>query len=92
MGIPWATVCRILQRNGLSRLSALEIKPPPQRYQHENPGDLLHLDIKKLGRFERPGDRVTGDRKQAFPAPVGSMAMGPWTTPPGLALRGRATR
>ena len=47
-GISRATVCRILQRNGLNRLSALEVKPPPQRYQHENPGDLLHVDIKKL--------------------------------------------
>ena len=46
MGISRATVCRILQRNGLNRLVALEIKPPPQHYQHENPGDLLHLDIK----------------------------------------------
>lgn len=62
MGISRATVCRILQRNGLNRLSALEIKPPPQRYQHENPGDLLHLDIKKLGRFERVGHRITGRR------------------------------
>ena len=59
-GISQATVCRILQGNGLNRLSALEVKPPPQRYQHENPGDLLHLDIKKLGRFDRVGHRITG--------------------------------
>ncbi|MDM5065753.1 IS481 family transposase, partial [Aeromonas salmonicida] len=37
---------------------------PVQRYEHEKPGDLLHLDIKKLGRFRRPGHRVTGDRRQ----------------------------
>jgi len=60
MAISRATVCRVLQRNGLNRLSALEIKPPPQRYQHENPGDLLYLDIKKLGRFELMGHRITG--------------------------------
>lgn len=56
-----ATVSRILERAGLNRLAALEPADPPQRYEHEHPGDLLHLDIKKLGRFRRPGHRVTGD-------------------------------
>jgi len=37
---------------------------PDNRYEHDAPGDLLHLDIKKLGRFARPGHRVTGDRQQ----------------------------
>jgi len=41
----------------------LDPAPPIQRYTHEAPGDLLHLDIKKLGRFKRPGHRMTGDRQ-----------------------------
>jgi transposase InsO family protein len=57
-----ATVCRVLTRQGLNRLSALEPKEPPRRYQHEHPGDLLHLDIKKLGRFRVAGHRVTNVR------------------------------
>ena len=58
-----ATLSRILRRHGLNRLSALEPpKPPVIRYEREHPGELLHLDIKKLGRFSRPGVRATGDR------------------------------
>lgn len=63
LGVSTATVARVLQRAGLNRLSALEPAPPVTRYEHESPGDLLHLDIKKLGRFRRPGHRVTGDRQ-----------------------------
>jgi transposase InsO family protein len=62
VGLSRATVCRVLQRLGLNRLSALEPCEPPRRYQHEHPGDLLHLDIKKLARFHHPGHRVTGVR------------------------------
>ena len=50
-------------RAGLNRLSHLEPARPDNRYEHEAPGDLLHLDIKKLGRFKRPGHRVTGTRQ-----------------------------
>ncbi|NNE22213.1 MAG: IS481 family transposase [Rhizobiales bacterium] len=57
-----ATVSRVLQRAGLSRLKDLEPKQPERRYQYNHPGDMIHLDIKKFGRFERPGHRVTGDR------------------------------
>src|SRR6186713_457995 len=47
-----ATLSRILRGHGLQRLAALEPpKPPPQRYERDTPGELLHLDIKKLGRF-----------------------------------------
>ena len=59
--VPVSTVARVLRRAGLNRLAALEPAPPARRYEHDAPGDLLHLDIKKLGRFERPGHRVTGD-------------------------------
>ena len=57
-----STVARILIRADLNRLSHLEPAKPDNRYEHEAPGDLLHLDIKKLGRFKRPGHRVTGSR------------------------------
>lgn len=64
VGVAVSTVARILARQGLNRLSALEPVRPENRYVHDHPGDLLHLDIKKLGRFERPGHRVTGDRQR----------------------------
>jgi len=57
-----ATVSRVLNKAGLSRLKDLEPKQPERRYQYKHPGDMIHLDIKKFGRFERPGHRVTGDR------------------------------
>ena len=63
VGVPVTTIARVLQRAGLNRLSALDPAPPIKRYTHDAPGDLLHLDIKKLGRFKRPGHRVTGDRQ-----------------------------
>ncbi|WP_417252093.1 leucine zipper domain-containing protein [Castellaniella sp.] len=59
-GIAPSTVGRWLGRLGLNRLAALEPAAPVYRYEHEAPGDLLHLDIKKLGRFHKPGHRVTG--------------------------------
>ena len=58
-----ATVSRVCARHGLSRLKSLEPPPPVVRYEHDRAGDLLHLDIKKLGRFERAGHRVTGNRR-----------------------------
>ncbi len=57
-----ATVSRVLKRARLSRLKDLEPKVPERRYVHDHPGDMIHLDIKKLGRFGRPGHRVTGSR------------------------------
>jgi transposase InsO family protein len=62
-GLSRATVSRILRRLKLSRIRDLEPKPPVQRYEHAHPGDLLHLDIKKLGRIARPSHRVTGNRR-----------------------------
>lgn len=62
-GVSPATVSRVLKRVGLSRIKDLEPKEPERRYCHEHPGDMIHLDIKKFGRFERPGHRVTGCRK-----------------------------
>jgi transposase InsO family protein len=65
-GLSRATVSRILRRLKLSRMRDLEPKPPVQRYEHAAAGDLLHLDIKKLGRIVRPSHRVTGDRRDSF--------------------------
>jgi len=62
-GLPRSTVARWLTRAGLGRLSRLDPPEPVRRYQRERPGELLHLDIKKLGRFDRPGHRVTGTRR-----------------------------
>jgi transposase InsO family protein len=58
-----ATVSRILRRRGLNRLSALEPAEPLRRYERERPGELIHIDIKKLGKFTQIGHRITGDRK-----------------------------
>ena len=60
-GLSRATVSRILRRARLSRIRDLEPPVPVQRYEHAAPGDLLHLDIKKLGRIAKPGHRVTGN-------------------------------
>ena len=62
LGVSSATVSRVLRRLGLNRLEALEPAEPPRRYERQHPGELIHIDIKKLGRFESPGHRVTGDR------------------------------
>jgi len=63
-GLSRATVSRVLGRLKLNRIRDLEPRQPVNRYEHERPGDLLHLDIKKLGRIGRPGHRVTGDLTQ----------------------------
>lgn len=58
-----ATVSRLLGRLGLSSLKALDPIEPIRRYEREAPGELLHMDIKKLGRIVRPSHRVTGSRQ-----------------------------
>jgi len=63
VGVSPATVSRSLQRLGLNRIAALEPAEPVRRYEREHPGELIHIDIKRLGRFERVGHRITGDRK-----------------------------
>jgi transposase InsO family protein/transposase-like protein len=62
LGISQATVSRILRRLGLNKLSALEPAEPVRRYERERPGEMIHIDIKKLGRFNNIGHRITGDR------------------------------
>ena len=66
VGLSASTIGRVLRRAGLSRLSDLEPSEPIVRYEHERPGDLLHIDTKKLGRIERMGHRITGNRRDVF--------------------------
>ncbi len=61
-GVSKATVSRILGRLGLNRLRTLEPAEPIRRYERERPGELIHIDIKKLGRIDGIGHRITGDR------------------------------
>ena len=61
LGMPVSTVGAILRRLGLGKLAALDPKPPVVRYQRERPGELIHIDVKKLGRIEAVGHRITGD-------------------------------
>ena len=60
IGVSKSTVDRVLVRAGLSRLKDLEPPEPVVRYEHAHPGDLIHIDIKKLGRIERMGKRIPG--------------------------------
>lgn len=61
--MPRSTVSAILRRVGLGQLRALDPKPVVQRYEWPHAGDLLHLDIKALGRIRGLGHRITGDRR-----------------------------
>lgn len=62
LGLPRVTVARVLKRHGMSRLKALEPLQPVIRYEWPEPGDMLHLDVKKLGRIKGIGHRITGRR------------------------------
>ena len=62
LDLPVSTVCAVLKRLDLHRLSKLEPPEPPNRYCRRHPGELIHVDVKKLGRFARPGHRITGTR------------------------------
>ncbi|MGH9810435.1 MAG: IS481 family transposase [Terriglobia bacterium] len=62
LGMPPSTVSAVLSRNGVGPQAALEPPRPINRYERRFAGELLHLDIKKLARFYRPGHRVTGSR------------------------------
>ena len=63
LGVSASTVSRVLARAGLSRLADLQPGETVQRYEHAAPGELLHIDTKKLGRIERAGHRINGDRR-----------------------------
>src|SRR5687767_2500647 len=63
VGVSKSTVGRVLARAGLARLRDLEPCAPVVRYEHAHPGDLVHIDTKKLGRIERMSHRITGNRR-----------------------------
>ena len=63
LGRPISTVGLVLRRHRLARLHLLDPKPEIVRYQRDRPGELIHLDIKKLGRIGGVGHRITGDRR-----------------------------
>jgi transposase InsO family protein len=63
LGMPLSTVSGILTRIGMGRLGRLGLEPA-ERYERERPGELIHIDVKKLGRITVPGHRITGNRKQ----------------------------
>lgn len=71
IGISRATVGRILARHGLNRWRDLEPADPVIRYERDAPGDLIHIDIKKLGKFNRTGHRITGDPQQGKSRGIG---------------------
>jgi transposase InsO family protein len=65
LSMPVSTVGGRLRRLGLGNLAALESRPPVVRYQRERPGELIHIDTKKLGRIEAVGHRITGNRRDS---------------------------
>jgi transposase InsO family protein len=64
LGMPLSTISAVLSREGLGRLSRLEPPEPPNRYERSRPGELIHVDVKRLGRIgpKGAGHRVTGRR------------------------------
>ena len=64
LGLARSTVARILQQAGWGRLKNLEPAQPTRRYERDHPGQLLHLDIKKLGKIAGVGHRITGDKRR----------------------------
>lgn len=65
--MPLSTVSAVLKREGLGKRSRLEPPEPANRYERRHPGELIHIDIKKLGRITRPGHRVLGHQARAQP-------------------------
>jgi transposase InsO family protein len=65
LAMPVSTVGGVLRRLGLGKLATLEPRPPMVRYQRERPGELIHIDTKKLGRIAAVGHRITGDRRDS---------------------------
>ena len=83
--LPLSTVSLWLKRIGLGKRSRLEPPEPPNRYERRHPGELVHVDIKMLGRIRGAGHRVTGSRASAEAHP----ARGPAARGYGLGVRAR---
>ena len=86
LGMPLSTVSGILTRIGLGKLWRLEPLEPSNRYEKTRPGELVHVDVKKLGRIGRPGHRVNGDRRTRSAGSAGSTCMSQSTTPPAVPM------
>ncbi len=67
VGLSRSAVARACKAAGVAHLTALQDAVPVRRYERQKAGELLHLDTKKLARFDKPGHRVTGDRTQNTP-------------------------
>ncbi len=67
LAMPQRTVRAVLARHGASKLPPLDAHEPRNRYERPAPGELIHIDVKKLGKIGRPGHRVHGDRRQRSP-------------------------
>src|SRR4051794_5510093 len=79
LSMPLSTVSAVLARIGLGKLSRLEAPEPPNRYERRHPGELIHVDVKKLGRIPqgRAGHRVHGNRGlQRSPRKAGRKQVG----------------
>jgi transposase InsO family protein len=63
LGMPLSTVGAVLSRHGLGKLARLKPDEPANSYERPRPGELVHIDVKKLGRIGRPGHRVNEDRR-----------------------------
>ena len=79
LGRPASTVGKVLRRLGRSRLPR-EPRPPVVRYERERPGELVHIDTKKLGRFWNVGSASSATGSRAARAPAGSTYTSPSTT------------
>ena len=68
LGMPLSTVSAVLKREGMGKCSRLEPPEPVNRYERSRPGELVHIDVKKLGRIQGgPGKRITGRRERWAP-------------------------
>ena len=72
LGMPERTVRAVLARHGMSKLAPIDAHEPKHRYERPAPGELVHIDVKKLGRIEREGHRIHGDAPAVDAAPAGS--------------------
>ncbi len=62
--MPYSTVCRYLKKHGLSRKRDILPPPKPRRYERKTPGEIIHIDIKKLRKIDGIGHRIHDDRRQ----------------------------
>jgi transposase InsO family protein len=76
--MPLSTVSAVLLRIGLGKRSRLEPHEPPNRYQRERPGELVHIDVKKLGRIHSVGHRMTGNRRNERPRRIAGRKQTGW--------------